>query len=137
MLGRHVLKDGARLINEQSHLVQPCFLLQREFFDLRQSLGIARLAYVSVPRAQSRGVEIFSTRVLGVNEASQAGKMNQNNAKVPPDPTTVGPGGKYKKRKKSPVETPTVPQRYRGSSAGKFVISSERNKAPRVPPQMR
>ena len=44
--------------------------------------------------------------------------MNQNNAKSPPDPTAVGPGGKIQITQKKPRRDPTVPQRYRGSSAG-------------------
>ena len=50
---------------------------------------------------------------------------NQNNAKIPPGPTASGPGGQNTNNAKKPRRDPTVPQRYRGSSAGR--ISSERN----------
>ena len=43
--------------------------------------------------------------------------MNQNNAKSPPEPTAVGLGGQNTNNAKKPRRDPTVPQRYRGSSA--------------------
>ena len=51
--------------------------------------------------------------------------MNQNNAKIPPGPTAVGPGGKYKERKKSPAETPTRTSEVQRELGG--ANSSERN----------